>query len=186
VARGLRPTNRRVFAVGHAAGLGQFTHLAGYHGGLVIRSAVLGLPVRVRADHIPRVTYTDPELAQIGPTESEARAAHGAALTVIRLGLDANDRAQAEGRTQGLLKLMVLGGRPIGVTIAGPGAGEMLGVWAVAIANRLKLSALAGSVFPYPTLGELSKRAAGAYFAPKLFGNVIVRRVVGLVQRFIP
>lgn len=186
VDAGLRTTNRRVYAVGDAAGLGQFTHLAGYHGGLVIRSALFGLRIRARADHIPRATYTDPELAQVGLTESEARAAHGAALTVVRLGFDANDRAQTEGRTAGLIKVMVVKGRPVGATLAGAQSGEQIGLWALMIANRLKLSALAGTVFPYPTLSELSKRAAGAYFAPKLFDNAFVRRAVGLVQRFIP
>lgn len=186
VDKGLRTTNRRAYAIGDVAGLGQFTHVAGYHGGLVVRNAVLGLPVRVRTDHIPHVTYTDPELAQVGLTESAARGRHGDALTVIRLGFDANDRAQAEGQTEGLIKLMVVKGRPVGVTLAGHGAGEMIGLWSLMIAQRMKLAQLTGAVFPYPTLGELSKRAAGAYFAPQLFDNAFVKRMVGLVQRFLP
>ena len=186
VNAGLRTSNRRVYAIGDVAGQGQFTHLAGYQAGLVIRPLLFGLPARARAEHIPRVTYTDPELAQIGPTEAEARAAHGAAVSVIRLGFDASDRAQAEGRTEGLIKVMVVKGRPVGVTVAGPGAGEMIGIWALAIANRLKMASIAGMVLPYPTMGELSKRAAGAYFSPKLFDNPLVKRVVGLVQRFVP
>lgn len=186
VDQGLRTTNRRIFAIGDAAGRGQFTHVAGYHAGLVIRSALLGLPVKLRDDHIPRVTYTAPELAQAGLTEAEARARHGAALTVIRLGFDANDRAQAEGRTAGFLKLMAVKGRAVGVTIVGPGAGEMIGLWALVLANRLKLSAVAGTVLPYPTRGELSKRAAGAYFAPRLFDNAFVKRAVRAVQTLLP
>jgi pyruvate/2-oxoglutarate dehydrogenase complex dihydrolipoamide dehydrogenase (E3) component len=179
----LRTSNRRVHAIGDVAGLGQFTHLAGYHAGVVIRSILFGLPAKARADHIPRVTYTDPELAQIGPTEAEARAAHGAALRVIRLGMEANDRALAEGHAAGFIRLMVLRGRPLGVTIAGPGAGEMIAPWALMIANRMKLSALAGTVLPYPTLSEMSKRAAGAYFSPKLFDNPWVKRFVRGVQK---
>jgi len=182
----LRTSNRRVFAIGDVAGRGQFTHVAGYHGGLVIRQALFGLPARLRDDHIPHVTYTDPELAQVGLTEAAARAKFGAGLTVIRLGFDANDRAQAEGRTTGLLKLMVVRGRPVGATIAGPGAGEMIGLWALALASRMKLSAIAGTVLPYPTLNELSKRAAGAYFTPRLFDNPFLKRVVGWVQRWLP
>jgi len=182
----LRTSNRRVLAIGDVAGRGQFTHVAGYHGGLVVRSAVLGLPVRLRDDHIPHVTYTDPELAQAGLTEAAARAKFGARLTVIRLGYDASDRAQAEGRTTGLIKVMVVRGRPVGATIAGPAAGEMIGIWAMALANRMKMSAIAGTVLPYPTLNELSKRAAGAYFSPQLFDNALIKRVVGLVQRFLP
>ena len=182
----LRSSNRRVYAIGDAAGQGQFTHVAGYQAGLIIRPLLFALPARARNDHIPHVTYTDPELAQIGPTESEARTRHGDALTVLRLGFDANDRAQAEGKTEGLIKVMAVRGRPVGVTIAGPAAGEMIGLWSLAIANRLKLSAIAGSVLPYPTMGELSKRAAGAYFTPRLFDNPLIKRVVRMVQRFVP
>lgn len=186
VDAGLRTSNRRVFAIGDAAGRGQFTHLAGYHAGLVIRAALLALPVRLRDDHIPRVTYTAPELAQIGLTEGQARQRHGAALEVIRLGWEANDRAQAEGRTDGFLKLMVHRGRPVGVTVVGPGACEQIAPWALMLANRLKLSALAGTILPYPTRAELSKRAAGAYFAPRLFDNAVVKRVVRWVQSLLP
>ncbi len=182
----LRTSNRRVHAIGDVAGQGQFTHLAGYHAGVVIRSILFGLPAKARHDHIPRVTYTEPELAQIGLTEAEARKAHGAALQLIRLGFDANDRALAELRTDGLIKLMVHRGRPVGVTIAGSGAGEMIAPWALMLANRMKLGTLAGTVLPYPTMSELSKRAAGAYFSPKLFDNPWVKRVVRAVQKVLP
>lgn len=186
VDAGLRSSNRRVYAVGDAAGQGQFTHLAGYHAGLVVRSALFGLPARVRTDHIPRVTYTDPELAQVGLTESEARARHGARLTVLRLGFEASDRAQAEGRTEGLLKVMAVAGRPVGATIAGPGAGEQIALWSLMLANRMKLTALAGTVLPYPTMAELSKRTASTYFTPRLFDNPLIKRVVRVVQRWLP
>lgn len=182
----MRSSNRRVYAIGDAAGRGQFTHVAGYQAGVVIRSLLFALPARVRADHIPRVTYTDPELAQIGLTEAEARHDHGAELMVFRQGYGDNDRARAEGHTEGFIKLMVVKGRPVGVTIAGPQAGEMLAPWSVALANRLKLGAIAAAVFPYPTMGELSKRVAGAYFTPKLFDNALVKRVVRTVQALVP
>ncbi|MEY4698401.1 MAG: hypothetical protein RIT14_2829 [Pseudomonadota bacterium] len=187
VGPGLRSvSNRRVFAVGDAVGAGQFTHLAGYHAGVVIRQAVLGLPARLRADHIPRVTFTDPELAQVGPTESEARAAHGAAVQVALADLAHNDRAQAQGGAVGFAKLMILRGRVIGATVVGPQAGEVLAPLALAVAGRMKVSALAAVVLPYPTLAELGKRAAGAYFSPKLFDNPAVKRMVRLVQRILP
>jgi pyruvate/2-oxoglutarate dehydrogenase complex dihydrolipoamide dehydrogenase (E3) component len=186
VNAGLRSTNRRVHAIGDAAGLGQFTHLAGYHAGIVIRSAVLGLPAKARADHIPRATYTDPELAHVGLTEAEARARHGAAVQVVTWPFSENDRARAMLRTDGLVKLIVHRGRPVGVGIAGPQAGELIAPWALAVANRLKLSAMANTVLPYPTLAETGKRAAGAYFSPKLFDNAFVKMVVRLVQRVFP
>lgn len=187
VGPGLRSvSNRRVYAVGDAAGAGQFTHLAGYHAGVVIRQAVLGLPAKVRADHIPRVTYVEPELAQVGPTEAEAREQFGAALGVARAAFDHNDRAVAMGVAEGFAKILVVRGRVVGATVVGPHAGEVIAPLALAVSARMKVSALAGMVLPYPTLAEVVKRAAGAWFAPKLFGSPWVKRVVGAVQLFLP
>lgn len=182
----LKTTNRRVYAIGDVAGGMQFTHVAGYQAGVIIRSALFGLPAKARTDHIPYATYTDPELAQIGPTEAEARKVHGDRLTVARFEFDHNDRLIAERKAKGLIKVMVVKGRPVGVSIAGPQAGELINLWALAIANRLKMSAVAAMVAPYPTVGEINKRAAGAYFSPQLFDNPKVKRVVGLVQRWLP
>ncbi len=81
---------------------------------------------------------------------------------------------------------MVVKGRPVGASIVGPQAGELIALWALAISARLKLSAIAGMVAPYPTLGEVSKRAAGAYFTPQLFDNPLLKRVVRFVQRWVP
>ena len=186
VDAGLRTTNRRVYAIGDAAGGFQFTHVAGYHAGVIIRSMLFGLPARQRTDHIPWATYTDPELAQVGLTEAEARERHGQKLEVVRFEFAENDRAIAEGKTTGLIKVMVLKGRPVGASIVGAQAGELIGIWALAIANRLKMSAIAAMVAPYPTLGEVNKRAAGAYFSPRLFDNPNVKRIVGFVQRWLP
>ena len=186
VAENLRSTNRRIYALGDAAGGLQFTHLAGYQAGVVLRQVVLGLPAKATTRHIPWATYTDPELAQIGPTEADARKTHGTALTVLRADFAHNDRALTEAKAVGLIKVMVVGGRPIGVTIAGPQAGELIGLWALAVASKMKLSAIAAMVLPYPTLSDVSKRAAGAYLSPKLFDSAMVKRIVGLVQRWVP
>ncbi|MFN3147526.1 MAG: dihydrolipoyl dehydrogenase family protein [Paracoccaceae bacterium] len=186
VDAGLRTSNRRVYAIGDAAGGLQFTHVAGYHAGVIIRSMLFGLPAKARTDHIPRATYTDPELAQVGLTEAEARARHGDRLEVVRFDFAGNDRAIAEGKTTGRIKVMVVKGRPVGASIVGAQAGELIGLWALVIANRMKMSAVAGMVAPYPTLTEVSKRAAGAYFSPRLFDNPSVKRLVGIVQRWLP
>jgi len=180
VDAGLRSvSNRRVYAVGDAAGGMQFTHLAGYHAGIVIRSALFRLPAKARADHIPRVTYLDPELAQVGLTEAEARETHGDRLSVARFDYAENDRARAERLTDGFAKVMVdRRGRVVGATVVGAQAGELIQLWALAVANGLKIGAAANMVAPYPTLGEINKRAAGAHFAPKLFDNPWVKRVV--------
>ena len=188
VAASLRTSNKRAYAIGDAAGGMQFTHVAGYHAGVLIRSMLFGLPAKAQTQHIPRATYTDPELAQIGLTEAEARAAHGAGVTVTRADSAGNDRAIATGRTGGggFIKVMIVKNRPVGVTIVGPDAGELISFWALAFASRLKMGQIAGMVAPYPTLMELNKRAAGAYFTPKLFDNPRVKTLVKLVQRFLP
>ncbi|WP_102226301.1 dihydrolipoyl dehydrogenase family protein [Acidimangrovimonas sediminis] len=178
----LRSTNRRIFAVGDVAGLGQFTHLAGYHAGLVVRAALLGLPARLRHDHVPRVTYTDPELAQVGLTEAQARAKWPTGIETILTPLAGNDRARTEGLTGGALKLVLRKGRPVGVGICAPGAGEMIGLWSLALATRRKLTALPSTILPYPTLSEVSKSAAGAYFSPRVFDNAWLRRWVRVIQ----
>ena len=170
----LRSSNKRVFAIGDVAvgpGAGlQFTHVAGYHAGIVIRNALFWMPAKARTDHIPWATYTDPELAQVGLTEAAAREAIGDRLEVIEWRFEENDRAQAERRTEGLLKAVLdKSGRIHGCGIVGPQAGEMIGVWALALSKGMKIKDLTGMVAPYPTLTEVSKRAAGQFYAPKLF-----------------
>jgi len=186
VDAGLRTTNRRVYAIGDVAGGMQFTHVAGYQAGVIVRSMLFGLPAKAKTTHIPRVTYTTPELAQVGMTEADARAEHGDRVEVVRADFSGNDRALATRQTTGFLKVMVLKGRPIGATIIGPNAGEQIALWALALSSGLKMSAIAGMVVPYPTMSEISKRAAGAYFSPRLFDNPNVKRLVRAVQRFVP
>ena len=172
--RGLRSvTNRRVFAVGDIAapdGIGPraFTHVGSYHASLVIRRALFRLPARIHYSALPRVTYTRPELAQVGLTEAEASGA-GHSVQVLRWPLADNDRAAAERDPGGLVKLIVSRGRVLGAGILAPNAGEMISQWGLAIARRIPLSALAGLIVPYPTRSEAGKRAAGSYYAPKLF-----------------
>jgi pyruvate/2-oxoglutarate dehydrogenase complex dihydrolipoamide dehydrogenase (E3) component len=185
VDAGLRSvSNRRVYAVGDVAGGPQFTHAAGHHAGVVIRSALFRLPARATAV-LPRVTFLDPELAQVGLTEGEARAAFGARVSVARADYAGNDRARAERETAGFVKAMVgPRGRILGATVVGAQAGELIQTWTLAMAAGLKIGAVAGMVAPYPTLGELAKRAAGAHYAPKLFGNPRIARIVRLLAKF--
>jgi pyruvate/2-oxoglutarate dehydrogenase complex dihydrolipoamide dehydrogenase (E3) component len=187
--RGLRSTtNRRVFAAGDIAdpvGLGPryFTHVGSYHASIVIRRALFRLPARLDYSALPRVTYTAPELAQVGLTEADATAA-GHAVRVLRWNLEENDRARTERRIEGLAKLVTTRrGRILGAGFVGAHAGEMLGVWTLAIARRIRLSALAGLIVPYPTLAEAGKRAAGSFYAPRLFApgpRRLVRLLAGL------
>jgi pyruvate/2-oxoglutarate dehydrogenase complex dihydrolipoamide dehydrogenase (E3) component len=182
----LRTTNKKVYAIGDVAGGLQFTHVAGYHAGVIIRSMLFGLPSKARTSHIPWATYTDPELAQVGLTEAEAKARHGAKLEVVRFHYHHNDRAIAERKTKGFIKVMVVKGRPVGASIVGYQAGELINLWALALANNMKMSQIAAMVAPYPTIGEINKRAAGAYFTPRLLESDLVKRLVGFVQRYVP
>ncbi|MGD0104126.1 MAG: FAD-dependent oxidoreductase [Rhodopila sp.] len=172
--RGLRSvTNKNVFAAGDIAdpaGFGPraFTHVGSYHAGIIIRRVLFRLPARIDYAALPRVTYTDPELAQTGLTEAEA-VAGGLKVQVLRWPLADNDRAIAERDTAGLVKLVVCRGRVAGAGILAPHAGEIISQWTLPIAQRTKLSALAGLIVPYPTRSEAAKRAAGSFFAPRLF-----------------
>ena len=183
----LRSSNKRIFAVGDVAvveGLGgyQFTHLAGYHAGIVIRNALFKLPAKVNYAALPWVTFTDPEIAHVGLTEAEARARHGDSVKVLTWPFAENDRAQAERAAEGLVKVVVgTRGRILGASIAGRHAGELLHPWVLALGQGLKIGALANMIAPYPTLGEVSKRAAGSYYTPALFGER-TRKIVRFLQ----
>lgn len=164
----LRTSNRRVSAIGDVAGGLQFTHVAGYHAGLIIRRVLFKIPAKANTSAIPWCTYTDPELAHVGLTEAQAKE-QGLSHSVSRWPLHDNDRAQAERETHGLAKIVVSRGRVVGATIVAPHAGDLILPWVAAIGQRTKVSTMAGLVAPYPTLGEISKRAASAYFTPTLF-----------------
>jgi Pyruvate/2-oxoglutarate dehydrogenase complex, dihydrolipoamide dehydrogenase (E3) component, and related enzymes len=184
----LRTSNRRIYALGDVlADHPRFTHVAGYQAGVAIRGLLFGLPAKLCEDHIPHATYTDPELAQIGLTEAEARQVHGDKLEVVRTEFSGNDRAIATGRAgPGFIKLMVVKSRPVGATIVGPEAGELIALWSLAISTKLKMSRIAGMIAPYPTLAELNKRVTSAYFTPRLFDNRKLKRVVQAIQRLVP
>lgn len=186
VDAGLRTTNRRVYAIGDVAGGLQFTHLANYHAGILIRRILFKMFwARVDYDAFPWVTFTDPELAQVGMTEARAESELGGGrYRVLRWSLEENDRARAERRTDGLIKVIVdAKGRIRGATIAAPSAGELILPWVMAVAGRQRIGAMAGIVAPYPTLGEISKRAAGSYYTPTLFSER-TRRIVRFLLRF--
>ncbi len=179
----LRTSNHRVYAIGDAAGGGQFTHLAEHHAGVIIRNALFRWPAKARTDGVPRVTFTDPELAQVGLTEAEARSRQ-LDTRILRAPFAENDRAQAERRTAGLVKLVVgRGGRILGAGIAGPSAGELIHPWVLAIGQGLKIGAMATAILPYPTLGLAGRRAAGSFYTDRLF-SPRTRRLVRFLARF--
>ncbi len=185
VDRKLRTTNKRVFALGDVSGGRQFTHVAGYHASVVVSRALFKNIFTANNEHLaPWVTYTDPELAHVGLTEAEARAAHGDKVKVVEWKYEENDRAQAERATDGFIKVVVAkNGRILGASIVGAHAGELIGHWTSAIASKAKIGAFTGYIAPYPTFGEVSKRAAGAYYTPLLFSNAS-KNIVKLLSVF--
>ncbi len=187
VGKGLRTANRRIFAIGdcasgQAGGL-QFTHVANYHAGLVLRSALFRLPVKSDMSAIPRVTYCHPELASVGLSEAQARE-NGGGLGILRWPYAENDRAQAEHETDGFVKLVTdRKGRILGASIVGAQAGDLIVPWCMAVQKRLSVRDMAGLVFPYPTFSEVSKRAAVSHYSP-LASKPLTRRLIGFLRRF--
>lgn len=179
----LRTTNKRVFAIGDVAGKYQFTHIAGYHAGIVIKNALFRLPAKLNYDAVPWVTYTDPELANVGLSEAAARELHGDGVKVVTASFEENDRARTERRTDGFVKV-VLGrkGRILGAGMVGAHAGELIQPWILAISQKMKIGAVAQMIVPYPTRGEINKRAAGAYYTPSLFSDR-TKKVVRLLAK---
>jgi pyruvate/2-oxoglutarate dehydrogenase complex dihydrolipoamide dehydrogenase (E3) component len=183
VDKALRTSNRRVYAIGDVTGEPQPAHVAEHQAGLVVRNALFRLPVRFDPDSAPRVTFTDPELAQTGLTEAAARGRRHR-VCVLRWPYRENDRAHAEGEVRGHIKVVTNArGRILGVTIVGMGAGELITAWTLAISQGLNIRAFAGIVVPYPTLAEIGKWAGATYLMSGLT-SPWVRRIIALLRRF--
>ncbi|HEY6259513.1 MAG TPA: FAD-dependent oxidoreductase [Xanthobacteraceae bacterium] len=183
VDKGLKTTNKRVYAIGDVTGGEQPPHAADHQAGLVVRNAVFRAPVRFDPEATTRVTFTDPELARVGLTEAVARR-RDHKIRVLRWPYRENDRAHAEGEVRGHIKVVTnAGGRILGVTIVGAGAGEMIPTWTLAIAKGADIGLIAGIVVPYPTLAEIGKYAATTYFMSGLTSSW-VRRIIALLRRF--
>ena len=180
----LRSSQKHIFAAGDIASGPQFTHIAGYHAGLIIRNICFKMPAKVDYKALPWVTYTDPELANVGLTHKEALDKHGEEkIKTISWPFEENDRAQCEKSTAGLIKVVACNnGKILGAAIVGPHAGELIGVWSLAITKGMKLKDLTGMIAPYPTFGEINKRVAGAWFTPTLFSDK-TRKIVGWLKK---
>ena len=179
----MRTSNRRVYAIGDVAGGLQFTHAANYHASLVLREILFRVPARENRAIVPRVTFTDPEIASVGLSEAEARRRHGK-VEILRWTYVENDRARTERATTGLIRIIAgRRGRILGVGIVGAGAGEMIHLWSMALSSGRRLKHMRDYVGPYPTMTEIGKRAAIAYYAP-LARKPFVRAIVRLLRRF--
>jgi pyruvate/2-oxoglutarate dehydrogenase complex dihydrolipoamide dehydrogenase (E3) component len=169
----LRTNKKHIYAAGDVNGGYQFTHAAGYEGGIVISNAIFHLPRKVDYTFLPWCTYTDPALGSIGMNEKRAKEA-GINYQVWIEEFKNNDRSLAEGEQVGKIK-MILNEKekPIGIQILGPHAGDLLAEWVAILNGKVKLSTLAAAVHPYPTIGEINKKIAGSYFSPKIFSEKV-------------
>lgn len=184
VDAGMVTSNRKVFAIGDCTGGLQFTHVANYHAGIVIRRALFQMfTAKVNNDTVPWVTYTEPELANVGLNEEQARERHGK-VNVLRWPYHENDRAQAERATEGMVKVIVnKKGRIVGAAIVGEHAGELIQMWSLAISQKMKITAMMNWISPYPTLSEINKRVAYRQYATAASGT-FVRKVIGWLKVF--
>ena len=176
-------SNKRVWALGDANGKAQFTHVAGMHASIFTRAAIMGLPrVDANAEALPAVTYMQPEIAQLGMTEAEARAEYGDKVKVGSFPFHENDRAIAEHKTDGEVKIIWMGKKILGASILGESAGDLLQIVSVAMANGLAPGGLIKHMSPYPTRAEAVKRAISGseHFGGRFFSSKVIRRWVGL------
>ena len=182
VNKGLKTSNRSIYAIGDVIGGLQFTHVANYHAGIVIRNALFRMPVSVNDNIIPWVTYTSPELAHVGLSEEAASEKHKN-IRVLRWPYHENDRAQAERATGGFIKVVTTkSGKILGASIVGENAGEIINMWSLAVSQGMKIGAMTGFISPYPTLSEISKRAAYGYYLSSLT-NPTIRRVIHYLSK---
>lgn len=169
----LRTSQKHIFAAGDVNGGYQFTHAAGYEGGIVVSNAIFRLPRKANYTYLPWCTYSQPELASIGMNEKTATAA-GIEYSVWTEAFKDNDRSLAEGEPVGKVKMLLdKKEKPIGIQILGPHAGDLISEWVAILNGRVKLSTLAGAIHPYPTIGEINKRVAGSFFATKIFSKKV-------------
>ncbi len=174
----LRTTARSVWAVGDVTGAMQFTHVADHMAKFVLRNAVLPLRAKIRYDDVPRVTFTDPEVAHVGMLESEAAARGG---TAYAYRLDDLDRAIVDGTATGFVKVSAdRKGKILGATIVAHGAGDLILPFVLAKAHGVTLSDVANTIFPYPTMVEGVKRASSEFLRSRLdtAAGRILKRVI--------
>ena len=183
VNKRLKTSNRRIYAIGDVTGQLHSAYAADYHAGLVVRNALFRSRAKLNGDVIPRLTLTDPELAQAGLSEAEARR-RGLKINIARWPYYDNGRAQAARATHGHIKVITArNGTVLGATIVGAQAGEMISAWTLAIVQKLDVSAITDVVWPSPTLSEIGRNAALDFFTPRLT-SPRVRRIIAWLRIF--
>lgn len=177
-----RTSVRSIYAIGDCRDGPRLTHASGYEGSNVALEIVTGIPTKVDYRALPWCTYTEPEVAQVGLTEAEARAQHGDAITVVTEGFEHNERAIAEGDTRGHLKLVLKGKKVLGASIVGKNAGELLLPFSQSITGKSSTFAMGSAVISYPTRSEIAKAAAFSAWEPTVFG-ALPKKYAALVAK---
>lgn len=181
----LRTTNKRVYACGDVVGHYAFTHVAEYQAGIVLSNALFPF-VNRKVDYraVPWTTFTDPELARVGMTEEEAKEKTGDRVRVYRHRFSDTDRAVIEGEGRGLVKLVCdHKGRLLGAHILGPGAGELIGEYTLAMQSGVPVAGISRTIHVYPTVAQSVKRAADQYYREKLFTGWFPKVARWLIRR---
>ena len=165
-----RTSVKGIYAIGDCRDGPRLTHVSGYEGSNVALEITLGLPAKVDYKALPWCTYTEPEVAQIGLTESEARAKYGEQLRVVTESFHDNERALTEGDDKGQVKVMLKGKKVVGASLVGKNAGELLLPFTQAITGKSSTFALGSAIIAYPTRSEITKATAFAAWEPTVFG----------------
>ncbi|MGB7373296.1 dihydrolipoyl dehydrogenase family protein [Pontixanthobacter sp.] len=177
-----RTSVKNIYAIGDCREGPRLTHVSGYEGSNVALEITTGLPTKVDWKALPWCTYTEPEVAQIGLTEQDARKQYGDKVTVIKEGFDHNERAIAEDSTKGHLKVILKGKKVIGASICGKNAGELLLPFTQSITGKSDTFSLGSAIISYPTRSEISKAAAFSAWEPTVFGS-LPKKYVRLVAK---
>jgi pyruvate/2-oxoglutarate dehydrogenase complex dihydrolipoamide dehydrogenase (E3) component len=180
----LRTTNPRVYACGDVIGGPQFSHYAAWQAYVAVRNALLPGASTGMKHHLPWAVFTDPEVATVGLTEPEARAKHGDDVVVCQLRLDHVDRAQTEGETRGLLKVVTRrSGEILGAHLVAGRAGEMVQEYVLAMAHGVRLDQLAGAIHVYPTYATANQQVEAEFWTERLLGDLKGRLLRRLLRR---
>jgi pyruvate/2-oxoglutarate dehydrogenase complex dihydrolipoamide dehydrogenase (E3) component len=180
----LRTRQPHIYAIGDVCGPYQFTHMAEYQAGIILAGLLFRVPRKVDYRVVPRVTYTDPEAAEVGLTEQEAQA-QGLRYEVARFPLNQIDRAITDGLDEGFLKILIVRGRVAGASLVGAQAGELIHELALAMQVRARAGDISRLIHAYPTLSQIHRRAINARYAPRLYSGK-ARLLARLINRLLP
>jgi len=182
----LRTSNKKTYAIGDVAQFENFTNVANYHAGIVLKSITIGLKTKVQKEVQPRVIYTTPEIGSVGLSKIQATKKYGDKLKISRVNFSENDRAITDDKKLGWIEIYIHRNLVVGASVVGIGAGELLNFWSFMNSNSISIYKVAKTSFAYPTVGEVNKKLVTNHISPKIFKNRGIRNLVWLAQRYLP